>query len=70
MLEISSNGVNEHQLSLKCLCYSQGMDDEANANLVELIELLQEIDEQPHANNIDEQGRMFVYDKDGNKVLL
>lgn len=46
------------------------MDDEASNNIVELIELLQEIEEQPHISNIDEQGRMFVYDKDGNKVIL
>lgn len=68
MLEISSNGVNEHQLSLKCLCYSQDMDEEVNANLVELIELLQEIDEK--AQTSADNAPNVIYDKYENKIIL
>lgn len=44
------------------------MDDEANANLVELIELLQETNEKADANADNDPN--VVYDKDENKIIL
>ena len=48
------------------------MDDEAGKNFVETIELLQNLSEQSnieHTNSSNDD-RWFVYDKDGNKVIL
>lgn len=52
-------------------------DDEyrdAINNLVGFFEILLEIDEQakkhPRESSRDEKGRMFVYDRDGKKVIL
>lgn len=44
------------------------MDDEANTNLVELIELLQEITEKADANTDTDPN--VIYDKDGTKIIL